>query len=100
MYRYAQINLKTGHVVSDSFLSGQVESENLIPIPDHFDLTGKMYVDGAWVDYAPEPAEPGNEATDQDAISAEILLNQAQILSNQNAEDEVLAEILLNQMGG
>lgn len=45
-----------------------------------------------------EELEP--EPTEQELINAEILLNQAEILNNQNATDEVLAEILLNQIGG
>lgn len=35
----------------------------------------------------------------QELLNAEILLNQAEILAKQNEQDEVLAEILLNQMG-
>lgn len=97
--RYAQINIKTGRVVSDSHLSGQVERPNLIPISDDFDLTNKKYVNGEWVTCEPEP-EPEPEPTEQEIINAGILLNQATILSNQNATDEVLAEILLNQVGG
>ena len=43
------------------------------------------------------PEEP--ELTYQELITAELLLNQADILAKQNEHDEVLAEILLNQMG-
>lgn len=35
--------------------------------------------------------------SEQDQLNAELLLNQATILENQQAHDEVLAEILLNQ---
>lgn len=99
MYRYVQINTETGQVVGDSYLSGPVAYPHMIPIPDDFDLAGKKYVDGKWVEDAPvEPAEP--EPTEQELINAEMLLNQATILSNQEATDEVLAEILLNQVGG
>ena len=38
-----------------------------------------------------------NEPT-QEEIQAEILLNQAEILSNQSSQDEVLAELLLNSL--
>lgn len=99
MHRYAQINMETGHVVSDSHLSGEVSRTNLIPIPDDFDLANKKYINGAWEECTPEPSEEP-EPTEQDAINAEILLNQAMIISNQNSTDEVLAEILLNQVGG
>lgn len=39
-----------------------------------------------------------NRPISQDEIQAEILLNQADILANQNAQDEVLAEVLLNSL--
>lgn len=39
------------------------------------------------------------EPTESELIQAELLLNQADILARQNEHDEVLAEILLNQMG-
>lgn len=98
MYRYAQINTETGQVVSDSHLSGEVKRPDMIPIPDGFALAGKKYVDGVWVAYEPDETEP--EPTEQETVNAEILLNQAEILSNQSDTDEVLAEILLNQVGG
>ena len=44
----------------------------------------------------PKPV-PGPE--EAELLQAEILLNQAAILARQNEQDEVLAEILLNQMG-
>lgn len=95
--RYAQIDLKTGVVISDSHLSGEVKAENMIPLSDDFDLSNKKYINGEWVDYVPEVVD---EPTDQELINAEILLNQADILSNQAFMDEVLAEILLSQTGG
>jgi hypothetical protein len=39
------------------------------------------------------------EPTETELIQAELLLNQADIIAKQNEQDEVLAEILLNQMG-
>lgn len=101
MYRYAQIIPGNGAVVGDSHLSGPVNFPNMIPIPEDFDLTNKKYVNGEWQQYIPPEPEPvEEEPTEQELINAEILLNQAEILSNQSATDEVLAEILLNQMGG
>lgn len=46
-----------------------------------------------------EYSEPMPEPTESELIQAELLLNQADILARQNEQDEVLAEILLNQMG-
>lgn len=98
MYRYAQIDLDTGMVVSDSYLVGEVDYPHMIPIDDDFDLTNKKYVDGEWQTYTPEPVV--EMPTEQEIASAQFLLNQAEILSNQNAADETLAAILLNQIGG
>lgn len=39
-----------------------------------------------------------NRDPTQEEIQAEILLNQAEILSNQSSQDEVLAELLLNSL--
>ena len=49
MYRYAQIDIETGRVISDSSLSGEVNAENMIRIDETFDLTGKIYINGNWV---------------------------------------------------
>lgn len=46
-----------------------------------------------------EYSEPMPDPTESELIQAELLLNQADILARQNEQDEVLAEILLNQMG-
>lgn len=45
-----------------------------------------------------EQTEP--EPTPEELAQAEMLLMQSEIIANQNAQDEVLAEILLNQIGG
>lgn len=92
--RYAQIN-KDGFVVSDSNLSGEVEADNMIPLEEDFDLSNKRYVDGQWEDYVLEPAEL--EPDEQDVVQAQILLNQADIIAKQQEQDEVLAEMLLQQ---
>lgn len=55
MFRYAQIDIKTGKVVSDSYLSNKVNAEHMIPITENFDLTNKKYINGEWTDYEPEP---------------------------------------------
>ena len=96
MIRYAQINTKTGIVTVDSYLSGEVEAENMIRIDEDFDLTNKKYENGKWVEYVPEVPEV-EETISNEEIQAEILLNQAEIISKQNEHDEILAEILLGQ---
>lgn len=99
MIRYAQINTKTGIVTVDSYLSGEVEAENMIRIDEDFDLTNKRYIDGNWVEYVPKVSEI-EEIVSNEEIQAEILLNQAEIISKQNEHDEILAELLLGQQKG
>lgn len=105
MIRYAQIDSKTGLVISDSYLSGEVEAENMIRIDEDFDLTNKRYIDGNWVEYVPESNETENsknetEISDDELIQAEMLLNQESIIAKQKEHDEILAELLLGQQKG
>lgn len=105
LIRYAQIDLDTGMVVSDSYLSGEVEAENMIQIEESFDLTNKRYIDGNWIEYVPESNETENnnnetEISDAELIQAEILLNQESIIAKQKEHDEILAELLLGQQKG
>lgn len=105
MIRYAQIDLDTGMVVSDSYLSGEVEAENMIQIEESFDLTNKRYIDGNWIEYVPESNETENnnnetEISDAELIQAEMLLNQESIIAKQKEHDEILAELLLRQQKG
>ena len=99
MIRYAQINTETGIVTVDSYLSGEVEAENMIRIDEDFDLTNKKYENGKWVEYVPKVSEI-EETVSNEEIQAEILLNQAEIISKQNEHDEILAELLLGQPKG
>lgn len=99
MIRYAQINTKTGIVTVDSYLSGEVEAENMIRIDEDFDLTNKKYENGKWVEYVPEVSEI-EETVSNEEIQAEIFLNQAEIISKQNEHDEILAALLLGQQKG
>ena len=99
MIRYAQINTKTGIVTVDSYLSGEVEAENMIRIDEDFDLTNKKYENGKWIEYVPKVSEI-EETVSNEEIQAEILLNQAEIISKQNEHDEILAELLLGQQKG
>lgn len=97
MYRYAQIN-DEGYVVADSYLSGEVIKDYMIPIAVDFDLKNKKYVNGEWVSYEPEPElQPELQPTETEMIQAELLLNQQEIIIKQNEHDEVLAAIFLKQ---
>lgn len=81
-----------------SQLGGEVDKPTMIPL-DSYDtsLLGKRYDNGEW--YNVERLEPEYEPTETELIQAELLLNQIDIIAKQNEQDEVLAEILLNQMG-
>lgn len=88
MYRYAQID-NEGYVVSDSWLSGEVDDKNMIPVLDGFDLSNKRYVNGAWEEYEPEPAE--EEPTQMDRIE-EIVASAALTTEYMACLQEVNAE--------
>ena len=90
MFRYAQID-ENGYVVSDSYLSGEVKSDNMIPISEDFDLTNKKYVNGEWVEYTPEPIEP--EPTQLDKIE-DIVTNTALTTEYMACLQEVSADEL------
>lgn len=65
MYHYAQIEKREdgyGYMVADSYLSGEVISENMIPITDPIDYTNHRwnYDTEQWEEYTPEP-EPAPE---------------------------------------
>lgn len=112
MIRYAQIDIETGIVISDSYLSGEVEAENMILIDEDFDLKNKRYINGNWIEYVSEPNETENsknetensdndtEFSETERIQAEMLLNQERIITKQNEHDEILAELLLGQQKG
>lgn len=67
--------------------------ENEMFVENSF-VMGKRYVDGEWV----EVPQPEPEPTEEEIAQAEMLLMQTEIITNQNEQDEVLAEILLNQV--
>lgn len=73
-YRYAQIYKASdgyGYVECDSFLSSVMNMENMIPVKEGFDLTGKRwnYEKKRWEDYVPpvqsEPVEKENTVLNQ-----------------------------------
>lgn len=92
MYRYAQID-ENNICVAVSQLSGEVNAGNLIPISWENPL-GMRYENGTWVEVPQVEPEP----TEEEIFKAELLLNQVTIMNTQAEQDEVLAEILLNQL--
>jgi hypothetical protein len=94
MPRYAQINLETGYVVSDSYL-GETSAPNLIPIDNDFDLSYKKwdFETETWVEYVPEPVEPVTpQPTQLDRIETFMLKSQEQI--TQEARDAYTLELI------
>ena len=89
MYRYAQID-KEGYVVSDSWLSGEVDDKNMIPVAADFDLANKRYVNGAWESYIPEPITT-EQPTQMDRIE-EIVASTALTTEYMACLQEVNAE--------
>ena len=98
MFYYAQID-ENNICIGVSQLSGEVSLPSMILLDvQDVSLLGKRYNNVAWEEVAqPEPSAP--EPTEQDFLQAEILLNQVSILENQRAQDAVMAEILLGQLG-
>ena len=81
MYRYAQID-ENGYIVSDSYLSGEVTADNMIPVSDDFDLSNKRYVDGEWQTYEPSYVEELSEAEQvifETEINTEYLVALAEL---------------------
>ena len=75
MPRYAQINTE-GYVVSDSYLSGTVKQENMVPLEEDFDLTNKRWNGKEWEEYEPEPEPtPTPPLTEQEQIAIDTALN-------------------------
>ena len=97
MFYYAELD-ENNICKAVSELVGEVIKNTMIRI-DSFDMSllGKKYNNGEWLEI--EQTETEYIPTETELIQAELLLNQADILAKQNEQDEVLAEILLNQMG-
>ena len=73
MFRYAQIN-ENGTIDADSYLSGVVEAENMIPLAPDFDLTNKRWNGTGWEAYEPEPEpiRPDKTQADMDYLKMMI----------------------------
>lgn len=97
MYKYAQID-SNNICFAVSYLSGEVIADDMIRLSAEDEPLGKKYNNGTWEEVPSQPA-PESEPTEDEIIQAEMLLNQAQIIATQEEQDEVLAAILLNQMG-
>ena len=89
--RYAQIT-DSGYVISDSYLTGEVDHPNMISIPEDFDLTNKRYVGGKWESYTPTPP-PEPQPSEMDMLKARV----AEIENGQNAMISGAQEAVKNE---
>lgn len=98
MNRYIQVD-NDGYIISDSHLSKKVENKNMISVEGDFNSANKKYNFNTkeFEAYEHETITV-EEISEDDEINAEILLNQATIISKQAEMNETLAEILLNNM--
>lgn len=97
-YFYAQLD-ENNICIAVSQLSGEINQVNMIRLDNYDDsVLCKKYNNGVWEEVPQVPVEP--QPTEQEIIQAELMLNQAQILANQQSQDEVLATILLEQARG
>ncbi len=83
MFRYAQVDLETGIVKCDSWLSGEVNHSHMIPIAEDFDTTNKNwdFETETWVEYTPEPI-PEGEPSQLDRIEEAV----NEIKNSENSE--------------
>lgn len=73
-YRYAQID-DEGYVVSDSYLSGEVIMDNMIPLEMDFDLTNKKLnmETREWEEYIP-PTPPTPPVVTNEDLSDQLII--------------------------
>lgn len=96
MITYAVVNVD-GIVEYTLSTTKEVKDKNFISIEEGFDTMHHKWDGEKWIDYTPTEAQP-QPPTEQELLQGEMLLNQAEILAKQNEQDEVMAQILLNQM--
>ena len=93
--------IKAGCVYEESYFHDgylfMQYSVNNVPSEELIEILQEEFEANKPVILEPEPTVP--EPTEQDFLQAEILLNQVSILENQRAQDAVMAEILLGQLG-
>lgn len=56
MFTYVQI-AEDGTIIGISYLSGEIDSPNLIRVPDDFDITNKKWNGKEFIEFIPEVEE-------------------------------------------
>lgn len=93
--RYVKVHMTTGVILDEFYSDNKISDFDAVLVDDDFQVaSNKRYINGKWEYFE---NEEGKTITEQEELNAEILLNQATILENQQSQDAVLAEILLNQ---
>lgn len=93
--RYVRVHMTTGVILDEFYSDNEISDFDAVLVDDDFQIaSNKRYINGKWEYFE---NEEGKIISEQEELNAEILLNQATILENQQAHDEVLGEILLNQ---
>lgn len=96
VYRYAQIRKDKdgyGYVECDSYLSGEVILDNMIPLEENFLLENKRWNYGLklWEDYEPEPEPPEPQESNTEKILKMVEKSQDEI--RQEGADMVMEEM-------
>lgn len=86
--------LTTGNINIDEIRQMATDQYIAYACMDHFADRFKPYEPPEPIPPAPQP-----EPTEEELIQAELLLNQVDIITKQQEQDEVLAAILLNGLG-
>lgn len=58
MPKYAQIDISTGRCIGVSYLSGEVEADDMIPLTDEAVNPNDTYANGVWTPSPPVIIEP------------------------------------------
>lgn len=84
MYRYAQID-ENNIVIGDSYLSGEVTAEHMIPISDDLESPlGKEYKDGEFIEV--EQEEIIDDTINQQELLEQIALDTSYLATLQEIE--------------
>lgn len=96
MFKYAQIDIETGRCLGVSYLSGEVEADNMIPLSEEDDVKpNDTYEDGVWIPAPPpEPVEPTPDRI------AQLEAENAALKSRMTDMEMFAADILMGMGGG
>lgn len=92
LYRYAQVNRQTGVCISVSYLAGEVESDDMIPLSPSDDVRPRDIWDGEeWIRPEPSP-EPEPEPDRIDQLEEESAMLALELVDTQIRLDQSESE--------